>query len=105
MGDETISEILNLLQESREYARYFGELGAETTESTTTRVIQPVMVSAPASVVAGSPNERKEAVPSPKPGPERFPSAKMPALPTTLTSQESLFGGLAPPKPSFAQSN
>ena len=91
-ADSTANELLELLRETREYSRYFSELGVETVEPAKTR-------------------EATSAV--------RATQAKTPPLQATAktvesvqtatvggsdpTPQDSLFGDLAQPKPSLSQ--
>ena len=92
MTDSTANELLELLRETREYSRYFGELGVETVEPAK----DPEVTSAVREMQA-------------KPQPLR-PTAKdvelvqPPAVNTSdPTQQDSLFGDLAQPKPSLSQ--
>ncbi len=86
-ADSTANELLELLRETREHSRYFGDLGVETVEPATTpseretrrnpRPLQPTAKTEsvqPAAVVAGDPRP-----------------------------QDSLFGDLAQPKTSLSQ--
>jgi len=90
-ADPTTSELLELLRETREYSRYFGELGVETAEP----AITP---------------ERTSAVRETQAKPRLQSTAKpveivQPAAVTVSdpTQQDSLFGDLAQPKPSLYQ--
>src|SRR5260370_7198358 len=86
-ADPTTSELLELLRETREYSRYFGELGVETAE--------------PAMTL-----ERTSAVRETQAKPRLQSTAKpveivQPAAVTASdpTQQDSLFGDLAQPNP------
>ena len=90
-ADPTTSELLELLRETREYSRYFGELGVETAEPAITA-------------------ERTSAVRETQAKPRLQSTAKpveivQPAAVTASdpTQQDSLFGDLAQPKPSLYQ--
>ena len=102
------SEVLQLLEESREYARYLDELGVETTSPTTG---QQEFSSAPCSASAASaPARLKE---------EEFSSRAQPAIvspapPAAAVSavasaeaplRDSLFGELFPATPALSKSS
>ena len=88
----TASELLELLGETREYSRYFGELGVETVEPAKT----PEATSATCEAQAKSPPLRSTA----KPVAFVQPAA---VAASNAVQQDSLFGDLAQPKPSLAQ--
>src|SRR5258707_5875681 len=85
-SDSTTNELLELLRETREYSRYFGELGVETVE--------------PAKQATAAVSEtRAKALPL-----EATAIAHSGAVAASdPTQQDSLFGDLAQPKPSLSQ--
>ncbi len=92
-ADPTTSELLELLRETREYSRYFGELGVETVEPAitphgTSAVRETQAKAQPLQSVTAKPVEilQPAAV-----------AARDPML------QDSLFGDLAQPRPSLSQ--
>ena len=101
------NELLDLLQESREYAEYFAELGVETVAIPPARAILPT-ASVAASATAVEP--RLEQVESQSLLPTARRKQTGPALrsigasTTEPAPPDWLFGDLAPAKPSFAQS-
>src|SRR6266852_4593096 len=91
-SDSTTNELLELLRETREYSRYFGELGVETVEPAKT----------PQATAAVS-ETRAKALPleaTAKPVDIVHSGAVAASDPT---QQDSLFGDLAQPKPSLSQ--
>ncbi len=95
-SDSPANELLDLLNESREYTKYFSELGIETIALSNDRIRSEK--SSPTSAAAVHPH---------RPAPTR---SQPPALSPTVTVSEpasrgSLFGELAPPQTTFAQSN
>jgi DNA polymerase len=96
------NELLDLLQESREYTEYFAELGVETVALPTARVVL-----AAASVLASAPAVEPrlgqiESL-SPRLTARRKQSEPAQSITEPASPPDSLFGDLAP-KPSFAQS-
>jgi uracil-DNA glycosylase family 4 len=91
-ADSATNELLELLRETREYSRYFGELGVET--------VEPAQASDPTLAVretqAKSPSLRSTA----KPVAFVQPAA---VAASDAVQQDSLFGDLAQPKPSLPQ--
>lgn len=98
-ADPIATELFDLLEESREYTQYFAELGIETVALPTPRVAaDPLEAPRTAAPVAPSATPKAPARPV-----FTQPSAA-PARVTTAGPPGSLFGDLAPAKPSFAQS-
>lgn len=97
--DPIANELFDLLEESREYTRYFAELGIETVALPAARVsADRLEASQTTSPVAPSATPKAPARPvftQPSATPARVSKAGPP---------DSLFGELAPTKPSFAQS-
>jgi uracil-DNA glycosylase family 4 len=91
-ADSTANELLELLRESREYSRYFGELGVETVEPTKT----------PEGTLAVRETQAKT---RPLPPTARAVDSVQPAAvgASDPTQQDSLFGDLAQPKSSLSQ--
>ncbi len=90
--DPIASELLELLPETREHSRYFGELGVETVEPANT----PEATSVFRETQAKSPPLRSTAKPV-----ESVQPATVGA--SDPTQQDSLFGDLAQPKSSLSQ--
>jgi uracil-DNA glycosylase family 4 len=90
--DPPANELLELLRETREYSRYFGELGIETIEP----AITPEATSAGRQTTATRPLH-----PTAKAVEIVQPAAV--AAASDPTQQDSLFGDLAQPKPSLSQ--
>jgi uracil-DNA glycosylase len=102
------NELLDLLQESREYAEYFAELGVETVAIPAARAILPAESVAPSAAAV---EPRLDQVESQSPLSTSRRKQPGPALRSIAVSTiepastpDSLFGDLAPAKPSFAQS-
>jgi DNA polymerase len=91
-ADSTTNELLELLRETREYSRYFGELGVETVEPAKT----PEVTSAVRETQAKS---------RPLQSTAKAVESVQPAAVTASdpTQQDSLFGDIAPPKSSPSQ--
>jgi uracil-DNA glycosylase len=99
--DSTANELLGLLKESREYTKYFAELGAETIALSTHLVTAEG--AKPSRATSPSTQDTHRPVPSRSQPPR-------PARPTAVTvsdpgSPASLFGELVPPQSAFAQSS
>jgi uracil-DNA glycosylase family 4 len=91
-ADSTANELLELLRETREHSRYFGELGVETVEPANT----PEATSA-------LPETQAKTRPL-QPTAKAVESAQLAAVVASdPTPQDSLFGDLAQPKPSLSQ--
>lgn len=90
MNDDS-NELIEMLRDSREYAKFLGELGVETLALTP----DSPQLASPNSAAASRPIAEAQVQPvsSPKPG------APSPSAPSDF-----LFGELAPPQPTFAQS-
>ena len=102
MGTNPKDEILALLGESAEHARYLGELGVETIALTTERTAVAA-TAAPSPLANNTSSERKGNPPLGRQlAPESALFAREP--PAQPASQDSLFTGLAPAKPLFARS-
>lgn len=96
-ADPIANELFDLLAESREYTKYFAELGIETVALPTARLsADRLETSQVASAVAPSATRPARPV-------FTQPSAP-PARVTTAGPPGSLFGDLAPAQPSFEQS-
>lgn len=91
-ADSTANELLELLSETREHSRYFGELGVETVEPTetpeATSTVQETQLKTQSFQPAAKSVESVE------------PAAAVASAPTP---QDSLFGELAQPKTSLSQ--
>ena len=108
MNANTIAnELLDLLQESREYAEYFAELGVETVAIPPARAILPA-ASVAASAAAVEPRldqvESQSLLSTARRKPTGPALRSIGASTTEPVPPDSLFGDLAPAKPSFAQS-
>lgn len=91
-ADSTRNELLELLRETREHSRYFGELGVETVDPAKTR--EATSTVRESHLKAGSFH----------PAPQNTESVQPAAVvASTLRPQDSLFGNLAQPKSSLAQ--
>jgi uracil-DNA glycosylase family 4 len=95
-SDSPANELLDLLKESREYTKYFAELGVETIALSSDRI-----TSEKSKTISSS------AVHPKRPAPSRSQPATL--APTAVTVSEpapsgSLFGELASPQTTFAQS-
>jgi DNA polymerase len=90
-ADPTTSELLELLRETREYSRYFGELGVET--------VEPAITAEAASPVRETQAKARPLQSTAKPVEIVSPAA----VASDPTQQDSLFGDLAQPKPSLYQ--
>src|SRR5260370_14409278 len=108
-ADPIASEVLELLQESREYARYLGELGVETIPNAS--VNQELLLAralGSASAIDAA-TKLKEVIPSP--AQPALESRAEQATPSRVVSREptapppSLFGDLAGSPPSLARSS
>jgi uracil-DNA glycosylase len=91
-ADSTANELLELLRETREHSRYFGELGVETVEPAKTREVTPAVRAAQAK----TPPVQSTATPV-----EVVQPATVAAI--DAVQQDSLFGDIAQPKPSLSQ--
>ncbi len=91
-SDSTTNELLELLRETREYSRYFGELGVETVEPAKTSEPGPAM---------GMPQTKTRLLQPATMAVAPVPSTVVAA--SDPTQQDSLFGDLAQPKPSLSQ--
>src|SRR5438552_7842973 len=90
--DAAANELLELLRETREYSRYFGELGVET--------VEPAKTPEATSAVRETQPKSLRIQATAKPMEMAQPAAVAVADPN---QQDSLFGDLAQPKPSLAQ--
>jgi len=107
MGTNPKDEIIALLGESAEHARYLGELGVETIALTTERTA--VAATAARSVLSDATrSERQENSLPNRQMTARTTIETQPAKPSIApalpTSQDSLFGDIAPAKPLFTRS-
>jgi DNA polymerase len=102
MTDEQTKELDDLLKQTREYARYFGELGAETigAESPTRNASAPP---SPASAKFEEPNETAPAPIAAPPTAKSTLFARANSSPAAVSAAppDNLFGELAPPTPSL----
>ena len=101
----TTNEVLELLEASREYARYLGELGVETVAAVQARSEVGSQVVSRGAIES---SELKSKPPSSEPThrsalPKQFGKAKVAAIEPAL--QDSLFGDLAVPQHSLTQSS
>lgn len=98
MRDDS-NELIEMLRDSREYAKFLGELGVETIslapDSAQLASRDSGAAARPARTTSPAAGQIAE---TPKPGPRARPN-----VPLTPASHDSLFGELAP-SPSFAQS-
>jgi DNA polymerase len=101
------SDVLQLLKESREYARYLDELGVETTSPTTEQ--QEISSASCSASAASAPARLKEEFSS-----RAQPAIVSPAPPAAAVSavasaeaplRDSLFGELFPPTPALSKSS
>jgi DNA polymerase len=91
-ADSTANELLELLRETREHSRYFGELGVET--------VEPAKTPEATSAVRETQAKTRPLQPTAK----AAESAQLAAVVVSdPTPQDSLFGDLAQPKPSLSQ--
>jgi uracil-DNA glycosylase family 4 len=101
-ADPIANELLELLQESREQAQYFAELGVDTVPSPATVETSESPRASQASSIALTPRLK---TPAPRGSEVTQPFARRPTVSVRQpASPPSLFGDLAPPQPSFAQS-
>jgi uracil-DNA glycosylase family 4 len=106
MTHNQTEELSELLKQTREYVRYFGELGAETTgaEPATLNASAP---RSPASAKVEDPREIATAMPAAAPPaakPALFARTNPTAARVSAAPPDSLFGELAAPAPSIPQS-
>ncbi len=88
--DPAANELLELLRETREYSRYFGELGVETVEPAKT----------PEATSAGRETRAKT---RPLQATAKPVAIAQPAAASDPNQQDSLFGDLAQPRPPLSQ--
>jgi DNA polymerase len=100
-ADSTTTELLDLLAESREYTKYFGELGVETIALSNDRVASESSIASRAASSSGTDVPRKVPVRSELPQPALHPPAADVAKSVT---PGSLSGELSAPQTTFAQS-
>jgi DNA polymerase len=100
-ADSTANELLDLLEESREYTKYFAELGVETIALSTDRVTSEPSIASRATSSSERYSQRHAPSRSEPPQPASRPPAVTVSEPA---SAGSLFGELAPPQTAFAQS-
>src|SRR5258708_23429445 len=91
-SDSATNELLELLRETSEYSRYFGELGVETVEPAKTSETGPGM---------GRPQTKTRLLQPAAMAVAPVPSTVVAA--SDPTQQDSLVGDLAQPKPSLSQ--
>jgi uracil-DNA glycosylase len=91
-ADSTANELLELLRETREYSRYFGELGVET--------VEPAKASETSSAVRETQAKTLPLQSTTKAVESAHPAAVVASDPT---QQDSLFADLSQPKPSLSQ--
>jgi uracil-DNA glycosylase family 4 len=100
-ADSTTTELLDLLAESREYTKYFGELGVETIALSNDRVASESSIASRAASSSGTDVPRKVPVRSELPQPAlRPPTADV----AKSVTPGSLSGELSAPQTTFAQS-
>jgi uracil-DNA glycosylase len=100
-ADSTTTELLDLLEESREYTKYFAELGIETIALSTDRVTSEPSIASRATSSSEGSTARAAPSRSRPPQPALKPGAVTVSDPA---SPGSLFGQLAPPQATFAPS-
>jgi uracil-DNA glycosylase family 4 len=100
-ADSTVNELLDLLEESLEHIKYFGELGVETIALSNDRVTSEPSVAARATSSSERYAQRNAPSRLEPPQPALRPSAVTVSDPA---SPGSLFGELAAPQTTFAQS-
>jgi DNA polymerase len=100
-ADSTTTELLDLLAESREYTKYFGELGVETIPLSNDRVASESSIASRSASSSGTDVPRKVPVRSELPQPALRPPAADVAKSVT---PGSLPGELSAPQTTFAQS-
>jgi DNA polymerase len=93
--DPIANELLDLLQESREHTEYFAELGVETVTLTAAGTNSELSRTSRVSVASTAPPMAVESEVT-------HPTSRPPK--SILAAPASLFGDLASPQPSFAQS-
>jgi uracil-DNA glycosylase family 4 len=91
--DPATNELLELLRETREYSRYFGELGVET--------VEPARTPEATSAVRETQTKARPLQPTTKAVESVQPAGV--AAASDPNQQESLFGDLAQPGPSLSQ--
>src|SRR5712692_2952271 len=103
-SDPTVDEISELLGSLREHTKFLSELGAEHVEVAEDPVGES---SAAVSVVTRLPNHEATAAASPKTArpPDENPTMKTRVTAIKSAPQDTLFGDLRPPEPSFMQSS
>jgi DNA polymerase len=106
MTSDQTKELSELLKQTREYVRYFGELGAETigAESTTPNASAP---RSPASVPVEEPREIATAIPAAAPPAAKsalFARANPTAARVSAPPPDNLFGELAASAPALRPS-
>ncbi len=100
MNDDS-NELIEMLRDSREYAKFLGELGIESM-SLTAENPQPASLNSAAAV---QPARTTPAVSRPIPEAQAPPaSIPKPKVSSPSAPLDFLFGELAPPPPTFAQS-
>jgi uracil-DNA glycosylase family 4 len=100
------NELLKVLCNSREHAKFLGELGVETVELTVVRespAPAPVVSDVSVTTVSGKTTPTSNKILSPSLREEMRPIPQRPKVVQGLAPQDSLFGDLAPAQPSFAQ--
>jgi len=99
--DPIADELLDLLEESREYTRYFAELGVETVPLPAALATSP-SPRAPLTASSVAPSAPPQTPPRSE---VTKPAVRRPAVTAAQpTAPASLFGDLAPAKPLFTQS-
>jgi DNA polymerase len=100
-ADSTVNEMLDLLEESREYTNYLAELGVETIALSNDRVASKPSMASPAN-----PSSERYAPRNPTSRSELpQPALRPPAVDVSNPSMPgSLFGEVSPPQTTFAQS-
>src|SRR5438552_15178619 len=108
MTDSTVNELLELLKESREYMRYFGELGVENVAVPTGKAVESSTVARAALTAEPSAQPKARAAldsSTTSSHPEQLAPSKPAGATVKPTLQSSLFGELAPPEPKLPQSD
>ena len=105
--EDTRNELTELLRQTREYVRYFEELGVETVASAKTTATDVQVPATFAAVKTAEP----EGMPRPSRKPQAIPRAPATRIAQTIsqpaadsTATDTLFGELSAPKPSLPDS-
>jgi uracil-DNA glycosylase family 4 len=101
-ADPIASEILELLQDSREYAKYLGELGVETVAPPANQQLAELQAESPK---LAENKLRREEPPRARPPLATASAPRQAAAPESTATPASLFGDLSPSPRALAKSN